>query len=112
MTVSGITWTIVEGGDGYVEMMADITLNGTWSAWSNLYILDPSPHYYDLPITITKKLEDVTTYLYTTGNADSAFPVNYYVASSENQTVCALARPSTGNNNTNYYCRKYIRGKI
>lgn len=111
-TVSGITWTIVEGGDGYVEMMADITLNGTWSAWSNMYVLDPSPHYYDLPVTITKKLEDVTTYLYTTGNADSAFPVNYYVASSENQTVCALARPSTGNNNTNYYCRKYIRGKI
>lgn len=111
-TVSGITWTIVEGGDGYVEMMADITLNGTWSAWSNMYVLDPSPHYYDLPVTISKKLEDVTTYLYTTGNADSAFPVNYYVASSENQTVCALARPSTGNNNTNYYCRKYIRGKI
>lgn len=111
-TVSGITWSCIEE-NGYVEMIADITLNGTWSSWgSAMYVLDPSPHYYDLPVTITKKLIDQTTYLYTDGSGDSAFPVSYYVTSSANATTCALGRAAVGNNNTNYYCRKYIKGKI
>ncbi len=111
-TVSGITWSCIEE-NGYVEMIADITLSGTWSSWGNaMYVLDPSPHYYDLPVTITKKLIDQTTYLYTDGSGDSAFPVSYYVTSSANITTCALGRAAVGNNNTNYYCRKYIKGKI
>ena len=110
-TVNGITWTWKKYDDGYVDMYADITLNGTWTAWGGMYVLEPTATYA-LPITVTKKLADVTTYRYTDGNADSALPTTYTPTSNENQTTCALLRPTVGNNNTNYYCRKYIRAKI
>lgn len=111
-TVDGVTWTWDKYDDGYVDMYADITLNGTWVAWGNLYVLSMSSTAKSLPFTLTKKLEDVTTYRYTTGGSNSAFPVNYYLTSDESKYFCDIARPSAGNNNTNYYCRKYIRGKI
>lgn len=111
-TVDGVTWTWDKYDDGYVDMYADITLNGTWISWGNLYVLSMSSTAKSLPFTLTKKLEDVTTYRYTTGGSNSAFPVNYYLTSDESKYFCDIARPSAGNNNTNYYCRKYIRGKI
>ena len=113
VTTDGVTWTVVRHYDGYVEMYADITLNGTWVAWGNLYVLSMSGNTKSLPVTLSKKLADVTTYITPESgvSANSAFPVQYYMTS-ENTYACDIARPSAGTNNKNYYCRKYIRGKI
>ena len=115
-TVSGITWTWQKHTDGYVDMYADITLNGTWVQWGNLYVLRNSTTTFKLPFTLTKKLVDVTSIVGQDTSTNACFPVNYSMISSsgvnENYTTCDIARPSAGANNTNYYCRKYVRGKL
>ena len=111
ITTGGITWTVTQYADGYADLYADITLNGTWGSWGGMYYLQPVSTYA-LPITVQKKLSDVTTYVTTDGSANSALPMNYTTTANENATTCALLRPTAGNNNTNYYCRKYIRAKV
>lgn len=111
ITTGGITWTVTQYADGYADLYADITLNGTWGSWGGMYYLQPVSTYA-LPITVQKKLADVTTYVTTDGSANSALPMNYTTTANENATTCALLRPAAGNNNTNYYCRKYIRAKV
>ena len=113
VTTDGVTWTVVKHFDGYVEMYADITLNGTWRTWGSLYVLSLSGNKKSLPVTLTKKLADVTTYIAPESgvSSDSAFPVQYYMTT-ENTYACDIARPSAGANSKNYYCRKYIRGLI
>lgn len=115
-TVGGIVWTWEKYDDGYVDMYADITLNGTWIAWGNQYILRNSTTTYQLPFTLSKKLVDVTSVVGQDTSSNACYPVNYsMIASSgvsESYTTCDICRPSAGTNNANYYCRKYIRGKI
>ena len=113
-TVDGITWTWDKYEDGYVDMYADITLNGTWVAWGNQYILRNSTTTYKLPFTMSKKLVDVTSVVGQDTSSNACYPVNYSMISSsgvsESYTTCDIGRPSAGANNVNYYCRKYVRG--
>jgi len=114
-TVGSIVWTWKKHSNGMAEMWADVTLNGTWVTWGNMYYLSYNT-LLALPFTLTKKIEDVTTYLNTVSTmATSAFPINYTSMGSynvNNYTSCDLARPTAGDNNKNYYCRKYIKGLI
>lgn len=115
-TVDGVTWTYVIE-NGYVDMYADITLNGYWESWNGIYVLRNSGHTtYGLPVQIIKRLVDVTSYVGANTQTCSVFPLNYSEMSrtgpAENITSCDLGRSSYGADNVNYYCRKYIRGLI
>lgn len=113
-TVSGVQWTWVKHTSGIAEMWADITLKGTWIAWGNMYVLSGITNY-TLPIALSNKFEDITTYLCADSSYSSAFPIRYNTITYANRntvTTCDLGRPSAGENNVNYYCRKYIKGLI
>lgn len=115
-TIDGIEWTWQKYTDGYVDMYADITVKGTWASWGNQYVLrNANSTTYQLPFTLSKKLVDTTSVVGWEGDT-ACYPVNYtsivQTGVSENYTTCDIGRPSAGSNNTNYYCRKYIRGKL
>ena len=115
-TVDGIVWTWQKYTDGYVDMYADITVKGTWTSWGNQYVLrNANSTTYQLPFSLSKKLVDTTSVVGWEGDT-ACYPVNYtsivQTGVSENYTTCDIGRPSAGSNNTNYYCRKYIRGKL
>lgn len=115
-TIDGIEWTWQKYTDGYVDMYADITVRGTWTSWGNQYVLrNANSTTYQLPFTLSKKLVDTTSVVGWEGDT-ACYPVNYtsivQTGVSESYTTCDIGRPSAGSNNTNYYCRKYIRGKL
>lgn len=109
-TVSGKTWNWIKHSDGTAEMWADFTLNGSWITWGSLYVLADTTRY-SLPFTLTKKFIDQTMYYASDSSYSSAWAVEYYLTGSSNtQTTVSICRPTSGENNKNYYCRKYIKG--
>lgn len=109
-TVDGISWTIKRNGKFY-EMWADITINAsavTPAQWGSLYVYRNSKTNYLLPVTLAKKICDLSF----SSGATATMTVYYTDLSNyENERTSADAIRATTTKST-IVVHKYISGYV
>lgn len=107
-TFDSLTWTIVKLGNLYF-LSTEITIpaNTTPAQWGSLYVYrNSSKQWWTLPITLTKKIADLS---YTDGST-AGIPIAYTDISSQpnSATTADIARPTT--TSSAITVRKFICG--
>jgi hypothetical protein len=109
-TVDGISWTIKRNGKFY-EMWADITIDAsavTPAQWGSLYVYRNSKTTYLLPVTLAKKVCDLSF----SNGATAAMTVYYTDLSNyENERTSADVIRAT-QTTAPIIVHKYIRGFV
>ena len=109
---SGI-WTYRKWSDGTAECWGRGMVNGTWSAWGNVYYLE-SPFAFPFTFASAPVVQAWAPSM-STINLNSVMSVGSYSARDESyqRFGCnlALIRPSAGTNNADYAVHIYVIGK-
>ena len=109
-TVDGVTWTIKRNGKFY-EMWADISIDTsavTPVQWGSLYVYRNSQRSYSLPVTLDKKICDLSF-----SDGSTSVMSGYYtgIANQENaRTSADIIIPTTIR--ATVVIHKYIRGYV
>ena len=109
-TVDGVSWTIKRNGKFY-EMWADITIDAsavTPTQWGSLYVYRNSKTTYLLPVTLAKKVCDLSF----SSGATATMTVYYTdLSGQENEKTSADAIRAT-QTTAPIIVHKYIRGFV